>query len=116
MPKYKEEVLETLKPLRAELRFLGNLLGRVLIDQEGHDFFELVESIRKMAIELRSRNSSALEKKLFARIRSLNLDKLTKVLRAFTVYFQLVNLAEDKHRIRRKRAYETEQKIQPGSY
>ena len=116
MPKSKEEVLETLKPLRGEVRFLGSMLGHVLIDQEGHGFFELVESIRKMAIELRIRYSPSLEKRLFDKIRSLNLDKLTKVLRAFTIYFQLVNLAEDKHRIRRKRAYEEAQKIQPGSY
>jgi len=116
MRKSKEEVLETLKPLRAEVRFLGSMLGRVLIEQEGKAFFELVEAIRKSAQELRSRYSPALEKKFFARIRSLNLDKLTRVMRAFTVYFQLANLAEDKHRIRRKRAYDEQGGIQPGSF
>jgi len=117
MRKTKEEVLETLKPLRAEVRFLGSMLGRVLIEQEGKGFFELVESIRKSALELRRRYSPTLEKKLCQRIRSLNLDKLTRVMRAFTVYFQLVNLAEDKHRIRRKRAYDANGgSAQPGSF
>ena len=114
--KEKTQILETLKPLRGEVRFLGGLLGKVLIAQEGQGFFELVEAIRKMAIELRKQYSPALEKKLLQKIRSLDLENLTKVLRAFTVYFQLVNLAEDKHRIRRKRSYENEQKIQLGSY
>ncbi len=116
MKKESEKMMETLKPLRAEIRFLGGLLGKVLIDQEGRGFFELVETIRKMALELRAHYSPALEQKFLRKIRSLDLKKLTKVLRAFTVYFQLVNLAEDKHRIRRKRAYESEGKIQPGSY
>ncbi len=116
MKKSKEEILETLKPLRAEVRFLASMLGRVLIEQEGKSFFELVESIRQSAHELRSRYSPALEKKFFARIRSLDLDKLTRVMRAFTVYFQLTNLAEDKHRIRRKRDYENQGNIQPGSF
>src|SRR3989338_1602846 len=114
--KEKTQILETLKPLRGEVRFLGGLLGKVLIAQEWQGFFELVEAIRKMAIELRKQYSPALEKKLLQKIRSLDLENLTKVLRAFTVYFQLVNLAEDKHRIRRKRSYENEQKIQLGSY
>lgn len=116
MKKTKEEALQTLKPLRAEVRFLGNMLGRVLIEQEGKAFFELVESIRKSAQELRSRYSPSLEKKFYSRIRSLSLDKLTRVMRAFTVYFQLVNLAEDKHRIRRKRDYEEKEQVQPGSF
>ncbi len=98
---------EKLKPLRDEVRFLGNCLGRVLIAQEGKKFFDLVEWVRKTTISLRRESNASLEKKLLRKIRSLSLSDLTRLIRAFTVYFQLVNLAEEKHRIRRKRYYES---------
>lgn len=98
---------EKLKPLRDEVRFLGASLGRVLIAQEGKKFFELVEWVRKTAIRLRLEPTPHLETELLRKIRSLRLPELTKLIRAFTVYFQLVNLAEEKHRIRRKRFYES---------
>ncbi len=111
----KKGLEEKLKPLRQEVRYLGECLGQVLIAQEGEAFLDLVESIRKMAKELRRRYSSAQEAELIKKIKSLNLEKVTKVIRAFTVYFQLVNLAEEKHRVRRKRAYESQGIPQPGS-
>lgn len=107
MEKDKTSQHEKLKPLREEVRFLGNCLGRVLIAQEGKRFFDLVEWVRKSAISLRREPNASLEKKLLKKIRSLPLRELTKLIRAFTVYFQLVNLAEEKHRIRRKRLYES---------
>ena len=113
--KDKKSIEEKLKPLHQEVRYLGECLGRVLIAQEGRGFFELVESIRKRAKDLRQRYNAALEKELLKKLGSLDLQTLTKVVRAFTVYFQLVNLAEEKHRVRRKRAYESEKKPQPGS-
>lgn len=113
--KDKQDKLERLKPLRHEVRWLGECLGRVLLEQEGPAFFDLVEKIRKTAISLRRHYQPRLEADLLKQMKSLNLEKMTKVIRAFTVYFQLVNLAEDKHRIRRKRFYEMEKKIQLGS-
>lgn len=98
---------EKLKPLRDDVRFLGYSLGHVLIAQEGKRFFELVEWVRKTAITLRREPNQGLEAKLLRKIRSLSYLELTKLIRAFTVYFQLVNLAEEKHRIRRKRYYES---------
>ncbi len=98
---------EKFKPLRDEVRFLGECLGRVLIDQEGQKFFDLVEWVRKTAITLRREPSGTLEAELLKKIRSLSLQEVIKLIRAFTVYFQLVNLAEEKHRIRRKRYYES---------
>ncbi len=110
-----EDLKEKMKPLRDQTRWLGNLLGKVLIEQEGKAFFELVEWVRKTSIQLRSSYRLPLEKKLIAKLESLSLDRLTKLLRAFTIYFQLVNLAEDRHRIRRKHAYEVASEAQPGS-
>ena len=103
----KKSQQEKLKPLRDEVRFLGESLGRVLIAQEGKRFYDLVEWIRKTAIALRQESNPGLEAALLRKIRSLSLTELTKIMRAFTIYFQLVNLAEEKHRIRRKRYYES---------
>ncbi len=114
-PKFKRATRQRLKPLHEEVRWLAKCLGRVLIEQEGRPFFNLVESIRKTAIQLRRHYNSSLEAELLKKIRGLDLEKMTKVIRTFNVYFQLVNLAEDKHRIRRKRAYESENRPQPGS-
>ncbi|HLD50335.1 MAG TPA: phosphoenolpyruvate carboxylase, partial [bacterium] len=113
--KDKKPLEEKLKPLHREVRYLAQCLTRVLIEQEGRKFLDLVESIRHAAKELRSRYQPALEEKLIKKIQTLNLETLTKVIRAFTIYFQLVNLAEEKHRVRRKRAYETDNIPQPGS-
>lgn len=111
----KKNEEEKLKPLHNEVRFLGDCLGQVLVEQEGRAFLDLVEWMRKSARELRRRYSPTLEAEILKKIRSLKLDKLTKLIRAFTVYFQLVNLAEEKHRVRRKRDYESQRVPQPGS-
>lgn len=106
---------ERVKPLRAQVKRLGKTLGEVLAEQEGEKFLELVEEIRKTAIELRRRYTPELEKGLIKKLRSLKLETMIKVIRAFGIYFQLVNLAEDHHRIRRKRYYETHGIPQMGS-
>lgn len=113
--KSRSDVAAKLRPLHEEVRFLGACLGKVLIAEEGPAFFELVEFVRKSAIQLRNRYQASLEEKLIKKMRSLSLADLMKLIRAFTIYFQLVNLAEEKHRIRRKRHYETEGMPQPGS-
>lgn len=113
MDKKKQE--EKLRPLVEEVSDLTRFLSSVLMAQEGKAFVELVDLIRKWAKELRSRYQSQLEAQLLKKIGSLSLDKMAKMIRAFTVYFQLVNLAEEKHRVRRKRAYESENIPQLGS-
>jgi phosphoenolpyruvate carboxylase len=113
--KDKKSAEEKLKPLHNEVRYLGDCLGRVLMAQEGKAFVELVETMRKEARELRRRYSPSLEADMIKKMRAMSLEKLTKLIRAFTVYFQLVNLAEEKHRVRRKRDYENNEIPQPGS-
>ncbi len=98
---------EKLAPLRRDIHFLGELLGQVLVHQEGRVFFDAEERVRQLAIQVR-RSPSARDE---ARLRRL-LDKLPpataeKMIRAFSVYFQLVNVAEETHRLRRKRYYES---------
>src|SRR3954449_961102 len=93
-------------PLRREVRLLGSLLGQVIAEQGGPDLFALVERIRRRTIALRHADTEldlepdAERAKLAAEIEALDLDRAAAVARAFTLYFQLVNLAEERQRIR----------------
>ena len=98
---------QKLLPLRQDVRFLGELLGRVLIHQEGRSLFDTEERIRKLAIRVRRQGRRADEASLRTRLGGLDVATATKVVRAFSVYFQLVNVAEENHRLRRKRHYES---------
>jgi len=93
------------KPLRRDVRFLGNILGKVLIEQEGKRIFDIEEKIRSLTKKMRTRYEKSQKDELVATIRSLSDDDLYKVTRAFTIYFKLVNIAEQNHRIRRRREY-----------
>jgi phosphoenolpyruvate carboxylase len=88
------------KPLRRDVRFLGTLLGIVLTEQEGEWLLELVERIRRVSRAAREGNG---ELQLEEAIAAVGPDEQVLVLRAFALYFQLANLAEQHHRLRRRR-------------
>lgn len=88
--------------LRANVRLLGDILGRVLVEQEGVETFELEERIRALAQEGR-RGDTAARADLSTLIGRLPIDVQARVLRAFTLYFHLANIAEQHHRVRRRR-------------
>jgi len=92
--------------LRRDVNLLGYLLGKVLVDQAGKDVFDLVENIRNQAKQIRSNYSPKVQKSFQQTITGLLPHQRKDVIRAFNIYFQLVNLAEQNHRIRRKRFYE----------
>lgn len=107
---------DKLRPLREDVRFLGDLLGEVLREQGGEALFDAVETVRLLTKRLRRSYSEDVERELEEVIRKLDLHTATRVARAFGLYFQLVNLAEQHHRVRRKREYEREHVLpQPGS-
>ena len=92
-------------PLAREVRLLGALLGQVVAEQAGPDMFALVERIRRRAIAVRrgepeSAGPDVERERLTAEIAALDLPRAAAVAKAFTLYFQLVNLAEERHRIR----------------
>ncbi len=94
--------------LRANVRLLGDLLGRVLVEQEGEELLELEERIRALSRWARRvSDRSALDET----ISDLDLPRQALVLRAFGVFFQLANIAEQHHRLRRRRAYEHEGRV-----
>ncbi len=94
---------ERLKPLKKDVKFLGHILGEVIQAQEGSSIFKLEERIRKTSIEVRRKFNSKKESELLSLIHRTDPQVAIKIIRAFTVYFQLVNLAEENYRIRRIR-------------
>ena len=94
--------------LRCDVKLLGNMLGEILISQEGNRLFETVERIRKTAKSLRDNYSDETYEALKREIASLDGPTRKQVIRAFTVYFYLTNVAEQNSRIRTKRQYQFE--------
>jgi phosphoenolpyruvate carboxylase len=95
-------------PLRRDVRLLGDLLGRVLVEQEGEPLLADVERVRGLAREARS---GAPLDDLRAAVAELSDERRASVLRAFSVYFQLANVAEQQHRMRRRREYAHEERV-----
>ena len=93
-------------PLRADIRRLGDLLGETLTRLGGKRLFEIEEQVRGLCKELRTTHSGEAEGRLKRLLAGLSLDEAIGVIRAFSVYFQLVNIAEQYHRVRRKHFYE----------
>ena len=105
-------------PLRAEVRLLGSILGQVLAEAEGPELLADVERLRHATIELRQTRGPRAEELLagvVAMVDGFDLGRAESVARAFTVYFQLVNLAEERHRVRTLRARSQAQASVPES-
>ncbi|NIK79061.1 phosphoenolpyruvate carboxylase [Paenibacillus castaneae] len=103
--------------LRRDVRFLGNILGEVLVHQGGRELLEIVERIREQSKALRAEFVPELFDQFKENVSSLSPEIRHQVIRAFAIYFQLVNIAEQNHRIRRKRDYEVSagETVQRGS-
>jgi phosphoenolpyruvate carboxylase len=97
-------------PLRREVRLLSTLLGRVIAESGGAELLADVERLRRATIAFRGVPNERRRDAVVAMVEGLDLDRAERVARAFAVYFQLVNLAEEHHRIRalRERAHRGE--------
>jgi len=99
-------------PLRRDVRSLGTLLGRVLVEQTGEPLFQTVERLRRLLIQARGvlsgTSGSDLQNAEMSQAReiiaALNVQDAYKITKAFSIYFELTNLAETNHRKRRRRA------------
>jgi len=92
------------KELRSRVKLLGKLVGNVLLKHEGPEVFHAVESLRTGFIQLRRRNSEPKRKALMQLIEGLQPYVINQVIRAFTIYFNLVNIAEEDFLHRQRRA------------
>jgi phosphoenolpyruvate carboxylase len=94
------------RELRSRVRLFGDLLGEILQEQAGAGLLNAVETLRKGYIRLRRQENPALRRRLLRLIEALQPNELTYVIRAFNIYFSLVNIAEDsfEHKQRRRLA------------
>lgn len=103
--------------LRDDVKKLGNILGEILVHDGGIELLEKVEAIREKTKNLRKNYNEELYESLKEEISSLKPPVRQQVIRAFSIYFHLVNIAEQNHRIRRQRQYQLQGKdsVQPLS-
>jgi len=103
------------RPLVEDIRLLGRLLGDVIREQEGVAAFELIEQIRKLSVAFRRDADHEADKALKKLLKGLSDDQTVSVIRAFTYFSHLANLAEDRHHIRRRAIHERAGNSQEGS-
>jgi len=92
-------------PLREDIRLLGRLLGDTLREQEGDETYHLIEQIRQTAIRFRRDEDQQARADLESLLDLLSPAASVAVIRAFTYFSQLANIAEDLHHNRRRRAH-----------
>ena len=90
------------QPLREQIHLLGRLLGDVIRTQEGAKAYELVERVRQLSVRFRRDADAESERAMKKLLRALSTDQMVSVIRAFTYFSHLANLAEDRHHIRRR--------------
>jgi len=102
-------------PLLGDIRLLGRILGDVIREQEGQKIYDLVEAVRKLSVAFHRDANQSANKELKKLLKGLSADNAVMVLRAFTYFSHLANLAEDRHYVRRRAVYEGLGKLQNGS-
>ena len=111
----KTPVRQQDRPLVEDIRLLGRLLGDVIREQEGRVAFDLVEKIRQLSVSFRRHDDTQADRQLKRVLARLSDDEAVSVIRAFTYFSHLANLAEDRHHIRRRIFHERQGTMQSGS-
>ncbi len=113
--KARNDKRDSERPLVEDIRLLGRILGDVIRTQEGPEAYELVEQIRKLSVAFRRDADHEADKALKKLLKGLPGDRAVSVIRAFTYFSHLANLAEDRHHIRRRAIHERAGHTQEGS-
>ncbi|MDE2423278.1 MAG: phosphoenolpyruvate carboxylase [Betaproteobacteria bacterium] len=92
-------------PLKEDIRFLGRILGDTLREQEGENIYNLIEGIRQSAIQYRRDDNPTDLRKLEHSLDGLSAEDTIAVVRAFSYFSHLSNIAEDLHHNRRRMVY-----------
>ena len=103
------------KPLQEDIRLLGRILGDIIREQEGAPVFTLIEQVRQLSVGFRRDHDPEADRQLNALLTSLSTGQTVSVIRAFTYFSHLANLAEDRHHLRRRAIYERAGSAQEGS-
>jgi len=103
------------KPLVDDIRLLGRILGDVIREQEGKAAYELVERIRQLSVAYRLKSDAQAGRALDRLLKNLSGDQTVSVIRAFSYFSHLANIAEDRHHVRRRDHHERQGHLQEGS-
>lgn len=103
------------QPLMDDIRLLGRILGEVIREQEGREVYELVERIRKLSVAYRHKADAQAGKSFDKLLKSLSGEQAVSVIRAFSYFSHLANIAEDRHHVRRREIHERAGSQQAGS-
>ena len=109
------DAAEKNKPLVDDIRLLGRILGDVIREQEGKAAFELVERVRQLSVAYRLKSDAQAGRALDRLLKNLSGDQTVSVIRAFSYFSHLANIAEDRHHVRRRDHHERQGHLQEGS-
>jgi len=98
-----------------DIRLLGRALGDVIREQEGEAAYDLIEQIRQLSVAFRRHADQDADKALKKLLKGLSGQQTVSVIRAFTYFSHLANLAEDRHHIRRRAVHDRAGDLQEGS-
>jgi len=98
------QALEEDARLRTDIRLLGRILGDTVRDQEGADVFDLVERIRQTSIRFHRDDGRPARRELEIILDSMSISETVRIVRAFSYFSHLANIAEDQNNIRQMRA------------
>ncbi len=94
------------KPLVEDIRLLGRILGDVIREQEGAAAFDLIERVRQLSVAYRLKADASAGRVLDRLLKNLSADETVTVIRAFSYFSHLANIAEDRHHVRRSEIHE----------
>ncbi len=109
------DAAEKNRPLVEDIRMLGRILGDVIREQEGKAAFELVERVRQLSVSYRLKRDAKAGPALDRLLKNLTGDQTVSVIRAFSYFSHLANIAEDRHHVRRRDHHERQGHHQEGS-
>ena len=111
----RDDAAEKNRPLIEDIRLLGRILGDVIREQEGQEAFDLIERVRQLSVAYRLKQDATAGKALDRLLKNLSGDQTVSVIRAFSYFSHLANIAEDRHHVRRREVHEAQGDLHEGS-
>jgi len=113
--KAPDDAAEKNKALVDDIRLLGRILGDVIREQEGTEAFELIERVRQLSVAYRLKADASAGRVLDRLLKNLSTEQTVSVIRAFSYFSHLANIAEDRHHVRRRQHHARQGHLQEGS-
>ena len=114
-PSSNDSAAEKNRPLVDDIRLLGRILGDVIREKEGRAAFDLIERVRQLSVGYRLKRDAQAGRALDQLLKNLSGDQTVSVIRAFSYFSHLANIAEDRHHVRRREHHERKGNMHEGS-